>query len=61
MPFGCRAYAVKPRIAVSKTRIEPRALVGIHLCRAASMPGAYSIWIPESRNIVHTSDVCFDE
>eukprot|EP00965_Chrysotila_dentata_P007176 233335-Pleurochrysis_carterae.AAC.1 len=42
MPFGCRAYAVKPRVAVSKTRIEPRALVGIHLCRTANMPGAYS-------------------
>eukprot|EP00965_Chrysotila_dentata_P045674 1517596-Pleurochrysis_carterae.AAC.1 len=44
MPFGCRAYAVKPRVAISKTKLEPRALVGVHLCRTAGMPGAYSIW-----------------
>eukprot|EP00965_Chrysotila_dentata_P103955 3432685-Pleurochrysis_carterae.AAC.1 len=31
MPFGCKAYAVKPRPAVSKTRIEPRAWVGVNL------------------------------
>eukprot|EP00965_Chrysotila_dentata_P030633 1019912-Pleurochrysis_carterae.AAC.1 len=61
MPFGCRAYAVKPRVAVSKTRIEPRALAGVHLCRTAGMPGAYSIWIPTSRSVVTTSDVYFDE
>eukprot|EP00965_Chrysotila_dentata_P011756 385683-Pleurochrysis_carterae.AAC.1 len=26
MPFGCRAYTVRPRVAISKTRLEPRAL-----------------------------------
>eukprot|EP00965_Chrysotila_dentata_P079719 2629654-Pleurochrysis_carterae.AAC.1 len=25
MPFGCKAFAVKPRTALSKTRMEPRA------------------------------------
>eukprot|EP00965_Chrysotila_dentata_P031283 1041631-Pleurochrysis_carterae.AAC.1 len=28
MPFGCKAFAVKPRSAVSKTRMNPRAWVG---------------------------------
>eukprot|EP00965_Chrysotila_dentata_P073407 2425096-Pleurochrysis_carterae.AAC.1 len=61
MPFGCRAYAVRPRVSVSKSRLEPRAMVGIHLGRTANMPGAYSIWVPDSRSIVSTSDVYFDE
>eukprot|EP00965_Chrysotila_dentata_P143179 4730563-Pleurochrysis_carterae.AAC.1 len=25
MPFGCRAYAVKPRVSISKTRMDSRA------------------------------------
>eukprot|EP00965_Chrysotila_dentata_P120938 3999557-Pleurochrysis_carterae.AAC.1 len=48
-------------MAVSKTRLEPRALVGIHLCRTSNMPGAYTVWIPASRSTVSTSDVYFDE
>eukprot|EP00965_Chrysotila_dentata_P134998 4464953-Pleurochrysis_carterae.AAC.1 len=27
LPFGCRAFAVKPRVAYSKARMEPRAWV----------------------------------
>eukprot|EP00965_Chrysotila_dentata_P067644 2238541-Pleurochrysis_carterae.AAC.1 len=46
LPFGCRAYAVKPRNAYSKTRIEPRAWVGINLGRSLTTPGAYNIYVP---------------
>eukprot|EP00966_Prymnesium_polylepis_P253695 5863630-Prymnesium_polylepis.1 len=28
LPFGCRAFAVKPRESFSKTRLEARAWVG---------------------------------
>eukprot|EP00965_Chrysotila_dentata_P050965 1690217-Pleurochrysis_carterae.AAC.1 len=28
MPFGCKAYAVKPRSAVSKTKMDSRAWIG---------------------------------
>eukprot|EP00965_Chrysotila_dentata_P180974 5973725-Pleurochrysis_carterae.AAC.1 len=34
LPFGCRAYAVKPKHAYSKTRMEPRAWIGINLGRS---------------------------
>eukprot|EP00965_Chrysotila_dentata_P089378 2951327-Pleurochrysis_carterae.AAC.1 len=47
MPFGCRAYAVKPRVAFSKTRVEPRAWV-----LTTSGCRTYRVW---------TSDVYFDE
>eukprot|EP00965_Chrysotila_dentata_P114736 3792029-Pleurochrysis_carterae.AAC.1 len=46
LPFGCRAFAVKPREAYSKTRIEPRAWVGINLGRSLTTPGAYNIYVP---------------
>eukprot|EP00965_Chrysotila_dentata_P118870 3930895-Pleurochrysis_carterae.AAC.1 len=46
LPFGCRAFAVKPRPAFSKTRMEPRAWVGINLGRSLLSPGAYHIWVP---------------
>eukprot|EP00965_Chrysotila_dentata_P069509 2296199-Pleurochrysis_carterae.AAC.1 len=39
MPFGCRAFAVKPRPEYSKARIEPRAWVGINLGRSRLSPG----------------------
>eukprot|EP00965_Chrysotila_dentata_P119290 3943616-Pleurochrysis_carterae.AAC.1 len=61
LPFGCRAYAVKPRSAYSKTRMESRAWVGINLGRSARSPGAYHIWVPSSNRIVITSDAYFDE
>eukprot|EP00965_Chrysotila_dentata_P069396 2293153-Pleurochrysis_carterae.AAC.5 len=62
MPFGCRAFAVKPaRVAVSNTKFESRVLVGVHLCRTGNMPGAYNIWVPASKTVVATSDVYFDE
>eukprot|EP00965_Chrysotila_dentata_P025911 859813-Pleurochrysis_carterae.AAC.1 len=60
LPFGCRAFAVKPREAYSKTRIEPRAWVGINLGRSLSTPGAYSIYVPSIPRIVLTSEV-YDE
>eukprot|EP00965_Chrysotila_dentata_P008190 267796-Pleurochrysis_carterae.AAC.1 len=61
LPFGCRAYAVKPRSAYSKTRMESRAWVGVNLGRSVRSPGAYHIWVPSSNRIVITSDAYFDE
>eukprot|EP00966_Prymnesium_polylepis_P276425 6386244-Prymnesium_polylepis.1 len=48
MPFGCRAFAVKPREQYSKTDIDPRAWVGINLDRSLSTPGAYRIYLPDT-------------
>eukprot|EP00965_Chrysotila_dentata_P090875 2998659-Pleurochrysis_carterae.AAC.1 len=39
LPFGCRAFAAKPRVAYTKTRMEPRAWVGINLGRSLTSPG----------------------
>ena len=61
MPFGCRAFAVKPRDQYSKTTIDPRAWVGINLGRSARSPGAYKIYVPSARRIVTTSDAYFME
>eukprot|EP00965_Chrysotila_dentata_P024332 806101-Pleurochrysis_carterae.AAC.1 len=61
LPFGCRAYAVKPRSAYSKTRMDSRAWVGINLGRSVRSPGAYHIWGPNSNRIVIASDVYFNE
>eukprot|EP00965_Chrysotila_dentata_P110890 3664782-Pleurochrysis_carterae.AAC.1 len=44
LPFGCRAYAVKPRQSFSKTHMDPRAWVGMNLGRSVRSPGAYNIW-----------------
>eukprot|EP00965_Chrysotila_dentata_P112146 3707527-Pleurochrysis_carterae.AAC.1 len=60
MPFGCKAYAFKPRSAVSKTKMDSRAWVGVNLGLSAQFPGAYRIFVPGYRVIV-TSDVYFDE
>ena len=59
MPFGCRAFAVKPRSQYSKTAIDPRAWVGVNLGRSPSTPGAYSIWLPGEGRVALTSDVYF--
>lgn len=49
MPFGCRAYAVKPRVEqYSKRTLDARAWVGYHLRRSVRSPGAYDIYIPLS-------------
>eukprot|EP00965_Chrysotila_dentata_P069669 2301264-Pleurochrysis_carterae.AAC.1 len=56
MPFGCRAFAVKPRPAYSKTKMEPRAWVGINLGRSRHSPGAYDVWVPATGRVVTTSD-----
>eukprot|EP00965_Chrysotila_dentata_P037123 1235121-Pleurochrysis_carterae.AAC.1 len=61
LPFGCRAYAVKPRSAYSKTRMDSRAWVGINFGRSVRWPGAYHIWVPSSHHIVIDSDVYFNE
>eukprot|EP00965_Chrysotila_dentata_P072964 2411853-Pleurochrysis_carterae.AAC.1 len=60
MPFGCKSYAVKPRPTVSKTRMEPRAWIGVNLGLSSQSPGAYQIFVPVLRVVV-TSDVYFDE
>eukprot|EP00965_Chrysotila_dentata_P071667 2367814-Pleurochrysis_carterae.AAC.1 len=56
LPFGCRAFAVKPRIAYAKTRMEPRAWVGINLGRSLTSPGAYNIYVPSVPRVVLTSE-----
>ena len=61
LPFGCRAYAVKPRSQYSKTTIDPRAWIGYNLGRSARSPGAYEIHVPGTGRIVTTSDVYFQE
>eukprot|EP00965_Chrysotila_dentata_P000785 24904-Pleurochrysis_carterae.AAC.1 len=61
LPFGCRAYAVKPRVAYSKTAMDARAWVGINLVRSVRSLGAYTIWVPSANRTVITSDVYFDE
>ena len=57
MPFGCRAFAVKPREQYSKTDLDPRAWVGVNLGRSLSTPGAYRVYIPETRRVLLTSEV----
>eukprot|EP00965_Chrysotila_dentata_P140751 4652953-Pleurochrysis_carterae.AAC.1 len=61
LPFGCRAYAVKPRVAYSKSSMDARAWVGVNLGRSVLSPGAYNIWVSSANRIVVTSDVYFDE
>eukprot|EP00965_Chrysotila_dentata_P082205 2713153-Pleurochrysis_carterae.AAC.1 len=56
LPFGCRAFAVKPREAYSKARIEPRAWVGVNLRRSLTSPGAYNIFVPSVPRVVLTSE-----
>ena len=61
MPFGCRTFAVKPRVAYSKTNIEPHAWSGMMLGRSLTSPGAYHVFVPSTGAIVCTSDVYVDE
>ena len=61
LPFGCRAYPVKPRPQYSKTSIDRRAWLGINCGREPHTPGAYNIWLPEEGKMVCTSDVYFDD
>ena len=61
MPFGCRCFAVKPRVAYSKTRIEDHGWAGMHLGKVPTIPGAYYVWIPGVDKVVHASEVYFDE
>ena len=43
LPVGCRAYAVKPPTAYTKSGFESRAWAGINLGRSSTIPGAYNI------------------
>eukprot|EP00965_Chrysotila_dentata_P054184 1798130-Pleurochrysis_carterae.AAC.1 len=59
MPSICRQ--IPRRTAYSKTRMEPRAWVGINLGRSLTSPGAYSVYVPSVPRVVVTSEVYFDE
>ena len=61
MPFGCRAYAVKPRAAYNKEDVPARSWVGINLGKSLDTPGSYLSWLPDQHKYVNTSDVWFDE
>ena len=60
-PFGCRAYAVKPKPKRSKTSLDSTAIEAINLGRSSAQPGAYNLWNPNEHKIVSASDVWFDE
>ena len=60
-PLGCRAYPVRPRHQYKKTFIEPHAWSGMNLGRCPTIPGGYSVWLPNEGKVVTTSDVWFDE
>eukprot|EP00965_Chrysotila_dentata_P050196 1663064-Pleurochrysis_carterae.AAC.1 len=60
MPFGCKAFAVKPKSPVYKSRMDSRAWVGVNFGRDARSPGAFNLFVPGLRVVV-TSDVYFDE
>ena len=61
LPFGCEAFAVKPRSQYRKTEIEAHAWRGINLGRSERIPGSYDIWLPQHLKIVSTSEVYFRE
>jgi hypothetical protein len=61
LPIGCRAYAVKPITAYTKSGFESRAWAGINLGRSSTIPGAYNIWLPSQHKLIQTSEVYFDE
>eukprot|EP00965_Chrysotila_dentata_P087715 2896182-Pleurochrysis_carterae.AAC.1 len=60
-PFECRAFAIKPHVAFNKTRMEPRAWVGINLGRSLASPGAYSVYVPSVPRVVLTAEEYFGE
>ena len=60
-PFGCRAYAVKPKPKRSKTSLDSTAIEAINLGRSAAQPGAYLLWNASEHKVVSASDVWFDE
>lgn len=61
MPWGCRAWAVKPSAQRKKTSIDSTALMGIHMGRSTAQPGAFNIWVPGDHKMVSTSEAYFDE
>ena len=61
LPWGCRAWAVKPSAARRKTQIDSTAVMGMHLGRNPAQPGAFLLWVPSESKIVSTSEAYFDE
>ena len=61
MPFGCAAWAVKPKGSISKTAIESKAWEGINLGCSPKSPGGYLIWVPSINRVVNTADAYFAE
>eukprot|EP00965_Chrysotila_dentata_P001517 50106-Pleurochrysis_carterae.AAC.2 len=60
LPFGCRAFAVKPRTAYSKTHMDARAWVGINLLEVIALYPSflflytYFTWIVPSITYVYS-------
>ena len=61
LPFGCRAYLVKPRPDYLKSMLENRAYVGINLGRSRTTRNAYAIWVPTYGKVMESSNVYIDE
>lgn len=58
MPFGCRAYTVKPLEQRAKATMDPRSWVGVNLGRSSQSPGGYHIYIPSTgRDVLVSSEV----
>ena len=61
MPFGCRAFTVKPIDSLRKSNWDPHSRVGINLGRVRTTPGAYHVWLPKTSQVISTSDAYFAE
>ena len=61
LPWGCRAWAVRPSTDRRKTTIDNTAAMGVHMGRSTSQPGAYDVWLPHELKFVSSSEVYFDE
>ena len=46
-PFGCMAWATKPRSFISKTNLDSRAWEGINLGCSELSPAGYDVWVPK--------------
>ena len=61
LPWGCRAWAVRPSADRKKTTIDNTASMGVHMGRSTSQPGAFNVWLPHELKFVSSSEVYFDE
>ena len=61
LPWGCRAWGIKPSADRKKTSIDSMASMGIHMVRSTAQPGAFNIWLPNELKMVSSSEVYFDE